>query len=99
MGRVVGGGDGGDGGAGGLLPGAGIGQPVPDIADIEQYLLAATSTMQQGSVEPIKEEAAALPSYPLGGEQDTPVKVEDMDLDFDDYFAQLFPDLDTEISL
>ena len=93
MGRIVDGGDG-DTGSGGLLPGVGC----PDLADIEQYLMAAGGAehlQQGGGIQPsiaTKEEAS---SSSLGGQDDPAVKVEDIEHDLDDYFAELFPDIDT----
>ena len=100
MGRIVDGGDG-DNGSGGLLPGVGNVTCCPDdLADIEQYLLAAgggADHLQQGggiqpSIATTKEETA---SSSLGGQDDSAVKVEDIEHDLDDYFAELFPDIDT----
>jgi len=96
VGRIVDGGDG-DTGSGGLLPGVGN-VTCPDLADIEQYLMAAGGAehlQQGGGIQPsiaTKEEA---PSSSLGGQDDPAVKVEDIEHDLDDYFAELFPDIDT----
>ena len=98
MGRIVDGGDG-DNGSGGLLPGVGNVTCCPDdLADIEQYLMAAGGAehLQQGggiqpSIAATKEETPSS----LGGQDDPAVKVEDIEHDLDDYFAELFPDIDT----
>ena len=94
MGRIVDGGDG-DTGSGGLLPGVDV--SCPDLADIEQYLLAAGGAehLQQGSgIQPSIATKEETPSS-LGGQDDSTVKVEDIEHDLDDYFAELFPDIDT----
>ena len=94
MGRIVDGGDG-DNGSGGVLPGVGVN--CPDLADIEQYLLAAAGAehLQPGGIQPsIAATKEETPSS-LGGQDDTAVKVEDIEHDLDDYFAELFPEIDT----
>ena len=94
MGRIVDGGDG-DTGSGGLLPGVDV--SCTDLADIEQYLLAAGGAehlQQGGGIQPSIATKEETPSS-LGGQDDSTVKVEDIEHDLDDYFAELFPDIDT----